>query len=82
MPAAYSVSATAAYPQIDAYFLGGQSVAGPYTYGDELVVLVHRQFPRALTHIDSTSGSDVTKFMVGTRLGLHPARQPGRPGRQ
>jgi len=40
MPAAYSISATSAYPDIDSAFLnGGQTlVAGPYVYGSQLVV--------------------------------------------
>lgn len=40
MPAAYSISATAAYPNIDAHYLDGaqSQVAGPYTYGSKLVV--------------------------------------------
>ncbi|ROZ78354.1 porin [Ramlibacter sp. WS9] len=41
MPAAYAVSATAAYPNIDSFYIvdGNQSfVSGPYTYGTGLVV--------------------------------------------
>ena len=40
MPLAYSVSATAAYPNIDAHYLdaGQSAVGGPYTYGSKLVV--------------------------------------------
>lgn len=40
MPAAYAVSAMGAYPQIDHYFVNGDSsnVAGPYVYGSKLVV--------------------------------------------
>lgn len=41
MPAAYAVSATSAYPNIDAYFVNGNNqppVGGPYTYGKQLVV--------------------------------------------
>jgi hypothetical protein len=39
-PGAYSVSATAAYPEVDTYFPGGDNttVSGPYTYGSQLVV--------------------------------------------
>ena len=71
MPAAYSVSATAAYPEIDALFVDAvQDVGGPYTYGDELVVTTDLgpigNFPLALTYTDTTSGSPVTKPMAGT----------------
>jgi hypothetical protein len=40
MPAAYSVSATAAYPSVDSFYLDGThtAVAGPYVYGSALVV--------------------------------------------
>ena len=40
MPAAYEVSATAAYPEIDSAFLnsGQTSISGPYLYGKQLVV--------------------------------------------
>jgi hypothetical protein len=40
MPAAYSVSAMGAYPQIDQYFTDGDvpSVAGPTVFGRQLVV--------------------------------------------
>ena len=39
MPGAYSISATAAYPSIDAFFIDAQQhVSGPYTYGSKLVV--------------------------------------------
>jgi hypothetical protein len=40
MPAAYSVSATSAYPDIDSSFTDGTQtvVAGPYLYGTQLVV--------------------------------------------
>jgi fructose-1,6-bisphosphatase len=40
MPAAYAISATSAYPDIDSAFLNaGQTlVAGPYVYGSQLVV--------------------------------------------
>ncbi len=41
MPAAYTVPATAAYPNTDAYFVNGDNkppVAGPYVYGKQLVV--------------------------------------------
>jgi hypothetical protein len=71
MPAAYSVSATAAYPEIDASFVdAAQDVGGPYTYGDELVVTTDLgsigNAPLALTYSDVTSGSPVTKPMAGT----------------
>ena len=73
MPAAYSISATAAYPEVDAFFdspTGAQTVAGPYNYGDELVVTTDLgpigNFPLALTYTDTTSGSPVTKPMAGT----------------
>jgi hypothetical protein len=70
MPAAYSVSATAAYPEIDAYFSSDQSVAGPYAYGDELVVTTDLgpigNAPLALTYTDDSSGTPVTKPMAGT----------------
>ncbi|MFO1414177.1 MAG: hypothetical protein U1F10_09800 [Burkholderiales bacterium] len=38
MPAAYSISATAAYPSVDAYGLANGAFAGPFTYGSRLVV--------------------------------------------
>ena len=40
MPAAYSISATSAYPDIDSGFLdAGQTlISGPYDYGSQLVV--------------------------------------------
>lgn len=39
MPAAYTVSATAAYPSIDRFIIDANgTVSGPYTYGTQLVV--------------------------------------------
>jgi hypothetical protein len=40
MPAAYSINATAAYPDIDSFFLTSDqtSISGPYVYGSALVV--------------------------------------------
>lgn len=61
MPAAYSVSATSAYPSIDSFYLdGGQaSVSGPYTYGSRLVVTTDFGGPsmQELTYFDARMGS-------------------------
>lgn len=66
MPAAYAISATAAYPSIDAYFVNGDSklpVAGPYSYGKQLVVTTDVGVnsmaigPGMLTYCDASVGT-------------------------
>ena len=64
MPAAYSITATAAYPSIDASFIDAAgSVAGPYTYGTQLVVTTDLGAggPFLLTYFDG-----VAKPLAGT----------------
>lgn len=62
MPAAYGISATAAYPNIDAFYLDGaqQSVSGPYTYGSKLVVTTDfgNTSMQQLTYFDARIGSN------------------------
>ena len=66
MPAAYAISATAAYPSIDAYFVNGDNklpVAGPYPYGKQLVVTTDIGTggpaigPTLLTYCDMSAGT-------------------------
>ena len=58
MPAVYSITATAAYPEIDTYFLNMNQtlVAGPYLYGSALVVTTDLAIgrPGILTYYNET----------------------------
>ncbi len=62
MPAAYAISATSAYPNIDAYFVNGNNqppVGGPYTYGKQLVVtsdISAQRASSAFTYCTSATG--------------------------
>ena len=62
MPAAYAISATAAYPNIDAFYLDGaqQSISGPYVYGSKLVVTTDfgNTSMQQLTYFDARIGSN------------------------
>lgn len=62
MPAAYSVSATSAYPSIDSSYLDGNqsAVSGPYTYGTKLVVTTDfgSSSMQQLTYYDARIGSN------------------------
>jgi hypothetical protein len=65
MPAAYSISATAAYPNIDAFILEGSgTVSGPYTYGSKLLVTtdLRPEGAEALTYLDGA----IRKPLAGT----------------
>jgi hypothetical protein len=57
MPLSYAVAATAAYPNIDAYLLGN-TPAGPYTYGRQVVLTTDIGFngPLDLTYCDASAG--------------------------
>ena len=69
MPAAYSISATGAYPSIDAFFItGNQQVSGPYVYGTQLVVTtdVAGLGEFLLTYTEITSSGPVVKPLAGT----------------
>lgn len=59
MPAAYAISATSAYPNVDVFYIdGGQNtVSGPYTYGSKLVVTTDFGPFRALNYFDARVGS-------------------------
>jgi hypothetical protein len=59
MPAAYAVSATAAYPNIDAFYLdqAQQSISGPYAYGSKLVVTTDFGSTQQLNYFDARIGS-------------------------
>ncbi len=68
MPAAYSVSATAAYPNVDVFFTSDDqaTVSGPYMYGKQLVVttdLGSDSFPQ-LTYFDAVA--QASKPLAGT----------------
>ncbi|MES2632282.1 MAG: hypothetical protein V4669_04880 [Pseudomonadota bacterium] len=62
MPAAYSVSATAAYPSIESFYMDGSqsTVSGPYTYGTKLVVTTDfgSQAIQQLSYYDARAGSN------------------------
>lgn len=58
MPASYVVSATSAYPSVDVFLLGDNTVSGPYTYGSRLVVT---------TDIGSGNGVTLTYFDAATQ---------------
>ncbi|SPF45188.1 exported hypothetical protein [Candidatus Sulfopaludibacter sp. SbA4] len=64
MPAAYAIPATAAYPNIDTYFINGNNktpIAGPYVYGKQLVVttdLGKGDNLATLSYCDPILGSD------------------------
>jgi len=68
MPAAYAVTATGAYPQIDMYLPTADQtvVAGPYIYGDQLVVTtdIVGSGPFLLTYHDAVS--QLVKPLAGT----------------
>jgi hypothetical protein len=70
MPAAYSVSAMGAYPQIDQYFTEEDpaSVAGPYVYGSKLVVTtdILTPGPDALSYNVGSPSSPIFQPMAGT----------------
>ncbi len=65
MPAAYAVNATAAYPNVDAFYLdeSQQSISGPHTYGSRLVVTTDFGNTQ-LTYLDARSGS--TRPLAGS----------------
>jgi hypothetical protein len=86
MPGAYSIAATAAYPEIDTYFSSGDQtvVSGPYTYGSQLVVTtdIGNSGPTSfvqLTYADTTSGSPVVMPLAGT-LSVSACVDSGTPG--
>lgn len=70
MPAAYSISATAAYPNIDTYFpTANPTPVASYLYGSAVVVTTDfgHTGPDALTYIfDNTGPTPVTKPLAGT----------------
>jgi hypothetical protein len=77
MPAAYAISATAAYPNIDAFYLDSsqQSVSGPYTYGSRLVVTTDfgGASMQELTYFDARSGSNrPLAGSVSVSVCIHP----------
>jgi hypothetical protein len=78
MPAAYSVSATSAYPSIDAFFPDSSqtAVSGPYAYGSKLVVTTDFGGPsmQQLTYFDAIAGTD--KPLAGN-VSVSVCIQPG-----
>lgn len=65
MPAAYIISATAAFPSVDAFFIDDeQTVSGPYTYGSQLVVTTDIFNTHPLEYYDAES--DTQKPSAGS----------------
>src|SRR5436305_8167829 len=68
MPSTYSISATAAYPQVDVFFptQSRTDVAGPYTYGSQLVVTTDFGFLGPLAFMYSEDDDVTYKPLAGT----------------
>ena len=80
MPAAYSITATAAYPSIDSFFQdANETVSGPYTYGTKLVVTTDMGpgGPMLLNYF--AAGAQMYKPMVG-KLSVSVCVEQGSPG--
>ena len=64
MPAAYAITSTASYPNIDEFFYTAeQDVSGPYVYGSQLVVTTDLRSGLLVYHDDS---DDTDKPLAGT----------------